>query len=173
MSDDPIKSTPGAVPNVPGELADQLAAAIDDPAMRAPIRLTLHVEGGLADERYEFHFEASGAGVAHSVLRDALTGRAPEPKQGDLTRAQLTDLLSKIDVRALAEAGRHPPRFPPDSLVGRLEVGSDTQHVSVLFMADPEQARSARQEPPRAVRELVAAIYEAGAKQLGEKTVAP
>ena len=173
MADDNVKSSPGAVPHVPGDLAAQVAAAVDDKDVRTPIHLGLHVEGGLADERYEFHFEVSGTGAVSSVLRDALAGRNPEPKRGELASGQLTELLRKIDVRALAEAGRRPARFPPDSLVGRLEVRNDTQRVSVLFMADPEQAKAAGQEPPRAVRELVAAVYEAGAKQLGEKTVAP
>ena len=173
MADDRVKSSPGATPHVPKELARQLVLAVDDSAARAPIRIGLHVEGGLADERYDFDFEAWGTGVASSALSCRMTGRSPQPKQGTLSAKELTELLGKVNVEALAEAARRTPRFPPDSLVGRLEVGNETQRVSVLFMADPEQARSAGYEPPRAVRELTAAIYDLAAKQLHEKTVAP
>jgi hypothetical protein len=173
MADDRVKSSPGATPQLPQELASQLALALDDPAARAPIRVGLHVEGGVANERYDFHFEASGTGGVSSALSCRMTGRSPEPKHGTLSAKELTELLRKVDVKALAEAARRAPRFPPDSLVGRLEVGNETQRVTVLFMADPEQARSAGYEPPRAVRELTAAIYDMGAKQLREKTVAP
>jgi len=175
MSDhiDESKSSPSAAPFETAELAAKVRGAVDDLEARREIRIRLEVEGGQHDERYRFLFSTSGSEEAEAGLYDGLRNVAIEPARSKLARNDLTSLLKSVDIEGLAVASRIRPTIPPDSLVGRLRVGDGEQEVTVVFMADREQARSVGYEPPAAVAELVNRIYALGAKAVGAKDVRP
>jgi hypothetical protein len=166
------KDTPAGSPFAPAELAAKIREAVEAPEARGDIRVRLDVEGGQHEERYHFHFATAGSEV-EAGLRDSLRGVSVEPTRTTCAPRDLTSLLSAIDVDGLVAASRAQPRFPPDSLVGRLEVGDGESAVTVVFMADEEQARSAGYEPPAAVSRLVERIYELGATAVGSKELRP
>lgn len=173
MAEDEVKRSPTAVPPAPLELAGKIQQAIEDAKARVDIHVRLNVEGGQHEERYEFRFDASGAGEIECGLKCKLSGRAYESKITKLTSRDFASLLQTIDTEKLAEASKVTPRIPPDSLVGRLQVTDGNQEVSIIFMADPEQAKTAGYEPPPQVAKVIDKIYKLGAKKLGTDNVRP
>jgi hypothetical protein len=176
MSEHPeerLKASPGGTPFAPAEFAANVRRAVEKPEARRDIRVRLEVEGGQHEERYQFRFATTGSGEAEAGLRDSLRDLALEPKRAKLAAREVTSLLRTIDVDGLVAASRIRPRIPPDSIVGRLHVGDGEQEVTVVFMADEEQARSAGHEPPPAVSRVVDRIYDLGAKAVGARNVRP
>lgn len=172
-SDPPRKDSPAGAPFAATELAAKLRRAVDDDEARRKIRVRLEVEGGQREERYHFLFTSTGVREAEAGVDDRLRDRTITPKSTELAAHDMTSLLRAIDVNGLVAASRIRPVIPPDSLVGRLVVGDGEQEVTVVFMADREQARSAGYEPPAAVSRVVDQIYELGAKAVGAKDVRP
>lgn len=173
MSAENEKEAPHGVPPDPGQLAERLERAREEPDIRRDVHVRLDVEGGHAGERYEFRFRASGTGDAEMSLVDNLRGRRDEATVAKLTRRDVSGLLRALDVSALLEASRKRPRIPPGSVVGRLEVRDGRQEISVLFMADPGQAESAGYRMPPGLAETLERLYDLGAKHLGAKDVRP
>jgi hypothetical protein len=172
-SDENSKASPVGAPFAARELAAKFRRAIDESEARSDLRVRLDVDGGPHDERYHFHFTTTGAHEAEAELHDRLRDRSVKRRPARLAAGDMTSLLKAIDVDGLVAASRIRPMIPPDSLVGRLRVGDGEQEVTVVFMADPEQARSAGYEPPGAVSRVVDRIYELGAKAVGAKDVRP
>jgi hypothetical protein len=170
---DENKDAPSGAPFDPAELAAKVRRAVDEPAALSEIRVSLEVEGGQHPEHYHFAFTTSGAQEAEAGLRDDLREIAVEQRRSKLTGTDLASLLKAVDVEGLVAASRVRPAIPPDSLVGRLRVGDGEREVTVLFMADREQARTAGYEPPAAVTQLVDQIYKLGAKTVGAKNIRP
>ena len=167
------KNVPAAVPPAPSRLDEVVRRARTDAATRPEIHITFDVEGGHRDERYEFRFRASGSGEVETELRDNLRGLAKERTISKLKSRELADLLTVIDVPRLVRASRLQQRIPPGSVVGRLEVRAAGQVITVVFMADPGQARSAGYELPEGVAEIMERILEIGAKAMGLDDVRP
>jgi len=167
------KHAPSAVPPVTADLAENVRRAADDRDARREIRVRLDVEGGQHEDRYEFRFEAAGSGEVESRFRSKLRSREYGPKTGELAPRDFTGLLRTIDVGELLEAAKAMPRIPPDSLVGRLLVSDGRQEVSVIFMADPEQAKTAGYEAPATLEKAVERIYALADRNLGAKDIRP
>jgi hypothetical protein len=173
VSNQATKHSPGAPPSAPGELADKVTKAIKSDKERAELHVRLNVEGGQHEERYEFRFDASGGGEVECGLTCALSKRDLAPATSKITATDFAKLLKSVDIAKLAEAAKAVPRIPPDSLVGRLQVTDGRQQVTVIFMADPEQAKAAGYEPPPEVTQIVEGIYKQAAKQLGVRNARP
>jgi hypothetical protein len=167
---------PGGSPRVPDELAQVMRAAIDLPDENGAVQLRMTIAGGVADERYDFHFEATSAGVVRADMSCRMTGRHVDPAIGALSRADIVGLLHAAE--AVQRAGvRRPPRpVPPCSLLGRIEILGGTQRMSFVFMADAEQAKQAGMEPPRELAALVDRVFDVstkGAKAAGAQSLRP
>lgn len=173
MADSAAKQSPGDLPNAPEVLADKVAQAVKGGKERADLHVRLNVEGGVREERYEFRFDASGGGEVECGLICAMSKRDHAPKASKITAAEFAKLLKSVDIDRLAEAAKAVPRIPPDSLIGRLQVTDGQQEVTIIFMADPEQAKTAGYEPPPEVARLVDSIYKQAAKQLGVRNARP
>jgi hypothetical protein len=167
------KQEPAAAPGVPGTLVRKVSAGVSDPDSAGDLRVALWVEGGAPSERYEFSFEAAGSGEASARMRNEATGREAKARRIELERSDFSDLLRTLDVRNLIRLADRPQRIPPDSVIARLEVSDGEQRVSTVFMADPEQAKDAGYEVPRAVAETVDRIFDLAARELDEKDVRP
>lgn len=162
------KDQPAAAPSVPGELVKKVAEGVTDPERAPDLRIALWVEGGAPSERYEFHFEAAGSGDAKAGVRNEITGRESESRAIELAPSDFSDLLRTLDVRRMIRAAGRQPPIPPDSVIGKLEISDGEQRVSIVFMADPEQAKDVGYELPREVANAVDRIYDLAARQLGE-----
>jgi hypothetical protein len=160
------KAQPDLAPE--GEpLQDVLKRAVGDEAARRGITVTLRVSGGAPSEEYAFDFRASGDGTAGAEMRSALTKRRGKAEAARLTDQDFTALLRRLVASRVLETPEAPPRFLPDTLVGRLEI-SDGRSVSRrYFAADPEQAKVQETPPVPEMARAVDAIYALSGKLMG------
>lgn len=174
MTDQP-KTGPAGVPRLPERLAYGLREAAASPASRPEAYIRLTVAGGVGGERYDFEFMADAAGNVLSRLRDELRTRdvraTPEQRRTDLGRFR--QLVESIDVAAIVRAGRPTGGFPPDSVVGFLEVSDGEQVESFPFLADQAQAARAQALAPDPLVRAVDAVYSAAAAYLGVDDLRP
>lgn len=170
------KSIPIHTPRVPGRIVEGLRAAIADPRSRPRAYIRLSASGGVRGEAYDFEYRIDAAGHASARLLDELKGRraaqpARETKAADPER--FAALASAIDIGALLRGEAPSGGFPPDSVVGRLEVSDGEQTETFLFLADAEQATRARMVAPDPLRKAVDAVWSAAARHLGADDVRP
>ncbi len=168
---DNAKATPGGTPPDPMPLAAKVGAARVAPKEPSRLRVTLDVEGGSVDDRYEFHFEGTGAGDIQVGVKDLLRQLEIPTRVGHVEAGEMTEVLTSIDIGQVIAVSRGLPPIPPDSTVGILRISDGEQEVSVPFMADDGQAETAGFELPEDLRRAVNTIYEIGAKQLEMKSV--
>jgi hypothetical protein len=132
-------------------------------ARRAPPSASLRVAGGIGEQAYEFTFELDPAGRGICRWQGAGPPDAPavEKSSGE-SAVETPELPSLADgvLRAASTAPMEPPSFPPDSLIGRLEISSENGRLVTFFMADEEQARTADLLPPDELRGFTQAVYD-------------
>jgi hypothetical protein len=163
------KINPRGTPSVPAELAQTIQDAIASKERASDVMIRMTIEGGQAEERYRFHFEASGQGALSSHLSCRMTGREAHSKAGVLSHTEFAGLLRAADVAALVETKRPLVRIPPCSLLGRVEIVGGAQKMTFVFMADPGQAAQAGMEPPPALARLVDKIFDVSAAHMDVK----
>jgi hypothetical protein len=175
MADEP-KARPAGAPQVPGRIVEGLREAIADPRSRPRAYIRLTASGGVHGETYEFEYLIDASGHTVSQMRDELTGRNCSGAQ-DADRGQGPDrfqsLAKAIDIESLIRMEQPSGGFPPDSVVGRLEVSDGEQSVSFTFLADVAQAARAQVQPPEPLRRAVDAIYGNAAAYLHDDDLKP
>jgi len=173
MSNEKGKVSPTGLPLTVRELETKLQQVGKDPEADGPFGVRLSVSGGIEGERYDFQFAASGEGRAQIGLRCQMTERAFEAKQYDLPREELANVLESVQVEEMAYLEAQSVRFPPDSLIGRLELSDGERTIVSFFMADAGQAATAGFEMPSFLEKTTEAIYELAARVLDTKDVRP
>jgi hypothetical protein len=175
MADEP-SGRPGGTPHVPGRVVAGLRQAMDDPASRPGAFIRLTVSGGVAGERYELVHLVDASGATTSHLRDQMTSResryVPDLAEED-DPARFRSLAEAIDVESLLQTEHPTGGFPPDSLVGILEVSDGEQTETFTFLADDAQAERAGVVRPGPLRQAVDAVYAAAAEAMGEQDLKP
>ena len=173
---DQTKAAPAGTPKVPGRIVDGIRKAIANPKdhPRAFIRLT--ASGGTHGEKYEFEYMIDAAGNTTGRMRDQLKGRecrayADADKQADPKR--FASLAEAVHIDSLIGSEHAAGGFPPDSVVGRLEISDGEQSVSFAFLADDSQAARAGIRTSESLRRAVDVVYQAAAAHLNEKDVKP
>lgn len=167
------KATPGGIPQDPTPLAAKVGAARVAPEDVSGLRVTLDIEGGSADDRYEFHFRGSGSGDTQVEVKNRLRQLEILPKFGEVSADDMTDVFTNLDVGQMSAVGQSLPPIPPDSTVGILTVSDGRQEATVVFMADEGQAKAAGFELPDDLRRAVDKIFEIGARQVDLESVRP
>jgi hypothetical protein len=167
---------PAGTPKVPGRLVQGIGEAIADPARRPNAYIRLIASGGVHSEEYDFEFRIDASGNITSHLRDELYGRHRSDRvqvgqQADPERFR--SLARAIDLESLVRLDYQARGFPPDSVVGRLEVGDGEQSASFTFLADDAQAAEATTRTPDPLRRAVDAVYAAAAAYLGDDNLKP
>jgi hypothetical protein len=167
-SDDKAKPTltPG-----PPELADRLDAALTDEATRRALVVKMTIRGGLQPQAYAFDFVAHGGGNAECSFEDRLHGASCERTTLRLSPDDFRDLLKKI--QGALRLPHEQPSFLPDTVLGILEVSDGRDVRRLYFAADPEQAKTQGQVPPRELRTAIDAIYAAAARVTGQRLRKP
>ncbi len=163
-------------PKLAASVAAGLRRAIEDPARHPDAYISLSASGGLHGEHYEFEYRIDAAGRVTSRLTDELKGRrhAERALAGNaVDPSRFVALARAIDVPALLRVTPVSGGFPPDSVVGRLEVGDGKKAATFLFLADDEQAPRSRAVAPAPLRKAAAAVYAAAAAYLGTADVKP
>ncbi|MFD4421459.1 hypothetical protein ACFWN7_08140 [Agromyces sp. NPDC058484] len=150
-----------------------MRAALEQPEARPNLTVKLTVRGGMPSERYDLQLEFRGSGETTCALGMPARERRKETQQMQLAEDEVVRLLDRMRIADLVRADLPQPRIPPDSLVGRLEISGGGRPVTLLFMADPGQARSAGQEPPPQLLKTVSALYDVCARVLGDQWTAP
>jgi hypothetical protein len=128
---------------------------LQEPETRESIRLTYYVHGGAPSERLEERVELAGSGEVHVDVRDDVDPERGGEASGTVGHEELTDILD-----ALEEAGerlytREEASFPPDSLVGWVDVTVDGETERFYFDADAvfEGLSKAPEDRPATERE--------------------
>lgn len=170
------KSVPIHAPRMPSRIIEGLRAAIANPMSKPRAYIRLSVSGGVHGEAYDFEYRIDANGQTSAHLRDELKDCQVDEPSTDTKAAdpaRFADLAAALDIEALVRNEAQGGRFPPDSVVGRLEVSDGEQTVTFLFLADEDQARQARLLVPDSLRKTVDTIYRAAAAYLGTENVRP
>lgn len=170
---DNTKAIPGGIPQDPTPLAVKVGAARVAPKDPTDLRVTLDIEGGSADDRYEFHFKGSGTGDTQVEVKDRLRQLEILPRVGAVSVDDMTEVFTSLDVGQMMALSRSMPPIPPDSTVGILTVSDGRQEATIVFMADEGQAETAGFELPGDLRRVVDKIFEIGAKKVDLESVRP
>jgi hypothetical protein len=173
MTNDNRKKGPQGAPIHVLELDMKVRQAAKDPGVEQDIFVRMIVSGGVHGERYDFHFNASSKGVVVCGLQCQMTDRDYASQEYELPREAFAQVLETVSVHELAMASEQEVLFPPDSLVGQLEI-SDGEHViRAIFMADPGQAETAGYELPTYLAQTTDAVYELAAQVMGIEDARP
>jgi hypothetical protein len=173
--DEPTRASPAGVPRLPERLADGLRDAAANPDNRPSAYVRLIVTGGVHGERYDFEFMADAAGNVQSHLHDELRPRdvRDTPAQAGADRDRFRQLVEAIDVDAIVRADRPTAGFPPDSVVGILEVSDGEQVERFPFLADEAKATRIQAAPPEPLLRAVDAVYSTAAAYLAVDDLKP
>lgn len=167
-----MKDEPHGTVDEGQHLASALAGLRDDKAALADVRLRLVIDGGLPEDRFPLAVSLDGDGrmaASFAAATDRQERAAPTIDKGAraaMKPDELAGLLVAIEPHQLAEAV--PPRIPPDSLIGTLEIDAGGRTHRIVFMADPEQAAEAGQKLPPSLQKLVARMVAEGEKTVGK-----
>ena len=164
------KAGPGGPAPPGGDFRANLERAARAPSEHPKAFVRMEIDGAIPGEQYHFAFTAHPTGVAYLDLNDEQSKRA---HKRDAARLAFGQLIRRIDIGSLLNADIPPPRFPPDSLVGRLELSDGWQQRVFYFMADPEQAKTAGYAMDSSLARAVEAIYGEAARQLRTADIRP
>ncbi len=154
-------------------LAERIAAAIDDREIARDVRLTLSVGGGVAEQSYRYQFEASGGRGIRCELECELSGRSGRSEASEVDHEVFAELLREVRASGVLTTPAEGASFLPDTVVGVLDITDGVNELRHYFAADPDQAEIQGRTPPRSLRRTIEAIYAAGAKAMGLRSVAP
>jgi hypothetical protein len=164
------KNQPSIAPGPPG-LSERLALALTDEAVRRPFIVKMKVGGGLRSQAYSFDFTATGDGRAECRFECRLSGRSGESRKSTFGEKDFLTLLRKV--LSAVRLPQHQPRFLPDTLVGIIEVSDGHEVYRIYFAADPDQAETQGLTPRPELVAAINAIYSAGAKLTGQRSIKP
>ncbi|MGX7678867.1 hypothetical protein ACSMXN_08205 [Jatrophihabitans sp. DSM 45814] len=167
---------PAGVPNLPGRIADGMRQAAANPGSRPRAYVQLTASGGAHSERYVFEYRVDSMGNVSSSLHDDLKDRHHEATRERKRQADpeaFRRLVDSIDVDALVRAEQAATGFPPDSLVGRLEISDGEQSTSFVFLADDVQAARAERQLNQPLRHAIDAIYRSASAHLEADDLKP
>jgi plasmid stabilization system protein ParE len=170
------RSIPIATPRLPGRIVEGFRAAIADPKQRPKAYIRLTASGGVHGESYNFEFRIDTAGRISAHLVDELKQRrytTPADTAKTATPARFVAVARKLEVEALARVENPSAGFPPDSVIGRLEISDGEQSATFLFLADDQQAMRARHAAPDALRKAVDVLYREAEAHLGAEDLKP
>jgi len=170
------KSIPINAPQVPGRVVDGFKAAIADPKQKPNAFIRLTASGGVHGESYEFEFRIDAAGRIDTHLVDELKQRRyalPANAMKVAAPSRFVDIARALDIDALVKVQGPSVGFPPDTVVGRLEINDGEQSTSLIFLADDQQASRTRYSVPGPLRKAVDLLYREAATQLGTDDLKP
>ena len=161
------------LPSIPQSPRETLMRAIKEPQAGEDITVALKVGGGLPSQSYRFDFRASGKGEFHCEMKCELSKRQAKASSEVMESKQFTSLLRNIVASGVLDVPQEPPRFLPDTVVGKLEISDGKSVHRIYFAADPEQASTQGKVPPPEVLKAVDSIYTLASKLTGKRSVKP
>lgn len=139
-------------------MTDHIARArecLADPEKRESVRLSYYVHGGAPSERLEERVELAGSGEVRVDVRDDTDPKRGGEASGTVDAEELTAILDALDEAGDQLYTREEASFPPDSLVGWIDVTVDDETERRYFDADAvfEGLSKAPEERPAAERD--------------------
>ena len=160
-------------PSAPASPRETLLKAVQEPRAAEDITVALKISGGLPSQAYRFEFRASGKGDVHCEMASELTSRQAKARAQKLESNQFAALLKNLLASGVLEVPQEPPRFLPDTLVGRLEISDGKSVHRIYFAADPDQASVQDKVPRPEVKKAVDLIYSLARKVTGARAIKP
>jgi hypothetical protein len=173
MTNFDTKSAPTGIPDTEEKASDsedRFRKAVDEDE---DLRVRLHISGGLRSEEYELDLEASVRGTMSCKLHCNLSRRSQDQTQLQIDPKFVKEVVERLNRDQQSRSSPRQGGFPPDSLIGRLEIVAGGQTFTTYFMADPEQARMAGQVPSDQMLSAVEMLYSEAERRLGIDSVRP
>ncbi len=167
------KNSPQGKPENFQNLNSQIQSAIRDQSKLDTLNIKLSINGGVNGERYHFNFDATGAGEAKCSMRNELADMDYKLHSFKMPQDDFINLFRNINISEMQEFYKLQNRIPPDSLIGRLEISTGKDNISIIYMADKEQAKTAGYEIPVQLNNVIESIFQIAARQLKAKDVRP
>lgn len=167
------KVKPRITPGTVKSLKTSLERAIIDEKIRKKIKIILQISGGLASQAYYFKFSTSGFEKVECEINDAISGLRSSSKPSTMKSSDIESMLKTILESGLLELPKEPPRFLPDTLVGRLEISDGENVFQYFYIADKEQAKTQQRVPPEALEKNTEHIFGFASKLTGKRIVKP
>lgn len=143
----------------------------EDKKQDQDIRVYLTVSGGLPAKAFHFSFAIEKSGRLHcsyNVKGQRKLETTTKTEQHDIS--ELMQLLSKTRVFDFQQP---PPRFVPDTVVGKLEIYvGDLYHVQ-YFAADEKQAAHNQMPTHPELHKVLDWIYHRASRMLNKKNLKP
>jgi len=126
-----------------------------DPETRESVRLTYYVHGGAPSERLEERVELAGSGEIRVDVRDETDPDRGGEAEGTVDIEEVRRILDALDEAGETLRTREEASFPPDSLVGWVDVTVGDETETYYFDADAvfEGLSQAPDERPAEERE--------------------
>lgn len=182
MDNDEFKQRPAGIDQGMRQFRTALEHALESKDAMQDVKMKLVLTGGLPEDRFPLTMVIDGAGT---MTMEPPPGAEPEQSakgkkkkdeagvvQRDFDARPLLKGLVRMDDDTLLLAENRKP-IPPDSLIGRLTVEAGGYANETVFMADPEQARTAGHTVPPALEQVIDRFYSLGAEALGRKSLKP
>lgn len=166
------KHEPTEQPEPIASLKASLDRALTDRAARDRISVELHIFGGLPEQAYRYDFSLLGAGEVSAAVDDA-PGRKRATADARLGEQETRELLEVVRSSGVLDVHQDPPRFLPDTVVGRLEISDGETSQVIYFAADEAQAEAQGQLPRPVLRPVLDSIYRLGGRVLDMPSVKP
>jgi hypothetical protein len=155
------------------EKDDQWGTALQTPGMgERNFKIQLTVSGGLPAKAYYFSIQLEKNGPM--VCRyDSKLDRRKDEKSTKTDDKDVDQLISLLRKTRIFDFKQPPPRFIPDTVVGKLEIYLDDLYHVQYFVADEKQAKSQYVPTHSALADVVDWLYDKGARSLNRKTIKP
>jgi len=167
------KVKPRITPGTIKSLKTSLQRAITDEKIRKKIKISLQISGGFASQAYYFIFSTSGFEKVECEINDSISGLRSSSKPSTMKSNDIESMLKTILESGVLELPKEPPRFLPDTLVGRLEISDGESVFRYFYIADKEQAKTQHRVPPEALAKTAEHILRLGSKFTGKKIIKP
>lgn len=130
------------------------------------LRMQVSIFGGLASERVQLDAEVLGTGQVSGRLENALTDHAGS-FEGRLPTRELSGLLELLASDEFIGQPREPMLFPPDTIVGSVEItlAGDTVGTYLAAVDDDQVAGTAAAGSPTST--LLGSVLEVAESMIG------
>lgn len=124
------------------------------------LRMQISISGGLAPERVELDAELTGAGHLSGHMENALTDLAGS-FDGQVSDSALSGLIELVGSEEFIGQPQEPVLFPPDTIVGSVEITLEGEPVGTYLAAVDEDQVAGTPAAGQPTSDLLARTLEA------------
>jgi hypothetical protein len=155
------------------EKGDPWTAAMRNPDKgKKNFSIQLTISGGLPTKAYQLFIKLDGDGRM-SCRYDSKLDRHKDEKSVQLDDKEIQQLINLLGKTRIFDFKQPPPRFIPDTVVGKLEIYLANLYHVQYFVADEKQAKYQEFPTHLALPKVLDWLYKKGARLLNKKNIKP